>query len=312
MGRYPIKREFFPFSRFTPPLGRRFLKLAARFMKVPASVWKEEGITVSTLRIPSYDGEEIPCLLITPEGVGESAPCLIYYHGGGFVLKMAAYHCKNAIRYAREARCRVVMPDYRLAPDHPFPIFFEDCYAAFCWVYDRAEELGIDRARIGVGGDSAGGDLAAGVCMMAKDRHHPGSILLQLLMYPYLDARSCSESFRRYTDTPMWNSTLSKKVTPLTKPDRASPCYLYYSPVEAEDLSGLPGAYIETAEFDCLHDDGILFAQRLREAGIAVELNETVGTMHGFDIVTKAPTSVAAVDRRIEYLRRRFGESVDG
>ena len=95
----------------------------------------------------------------------------------------------------------------------------------------------------------------------------------------------------------------------MTKADPDAPDYVYYSPVEAESFEGLPQAYIETAEFDCLHDDGILYAEKLREAGIDVVLNETKGTMHGFDIMQKAPTTKAAVAARIDYMRRMFREA---
>ena len=127
-----------------------------------------------------------------------------------------------------------------------------------------------------------------------------------MLPYPYLDARNNSESRKRFTDTPMWNSTLSSRIAPMTKVDRNNPNYIYYSPVEAESFEGLPVAYIETAEFDCLHDDGILYANKLREAGIEVALNETKGTMHGFDIMQKAKTTKAALAARIEFMKKVF------
>ena len=104
----------------------------------------------------------------------------------------------------------------------------------------------------------------------------------------------------------MWNSSLSDRIGPMTKVDRDDPSYVYYSPVEAESFDGLPPAYIETAEFDCLHDDGILYAEKLREAGVDVVLNETEGTMHGFDIVQKAKTTQNALAERIAYMQKHF------
>ena len=104
----------------------------------------------------------------------------------------------------------------------------------------------------------------------------------------------------------MWNSTLSGKIAPMTKADKSRPDYVYYSPVEAERFEGLPPAYIETAEFDCLHDDGILYAEKLRTSGIEVTLNETKGTMHGFDIMQKPQTTKAALAARIEFMKKVF------
>ena len=185
-------------------------------------------------------------------------------------------------------------------------MFFEDGYAALTWAWENAAALGIDPERIAVGGDSAGATVAVASLMMARDRRHPVKPLFQMLPYPFLDGRNQSESCKRYTDTPMWNSTLSSRITPMTRAERGRPDYVYYSPVEAESFQGLPPAYIETAEFDCLHDDGILYGEKLRAAGIPVTLNETRGTMHGFDIVRRAPTARAAVDARIRFMRDAF------
>ena len=306
MAKYAIKREFFPFSHFTPPISESFLAKSVPHMKTPGFIYRDKMLSVTRHEIRSYDGVMIECFLMSPKNQNGKAPCLLYLHGGGFVLPAAGYHYKNAMRYARESGCRVVFVNYRLAPQFQHPVFFEDCYAAMCWVYDNAEQLHIDPERIGIGGDSAGATLAVGVCMMARDRKHPVRFLFQMLPYPYLDARGTSESCRKFTDTPMWNSSLSDRIGPMTKADRNAPEYVYYSPVEAECFTGLPPAYIETAEFDCLHDDGILYAEKLREAGTCVVLNETRGTMHGFDIMQKAPTTQAAVAARIDFMRRMF------
>ncbi len=304
--KYKIKREFFPFSHFTPPISEKFLALAVPHMKPPKYIDKDKALEVSRHEIASYDGETVECLLMSPASVTDSAPCLIYIHGGGFVLPAAGYHYKNAMRYAKSVGCKVFFINYRLAPAHAHPVFFEDCYFAMRWIYDNAERLGIDSSRIGIGGDSAGATLAVGVCMMARERRHPVKFVFQMLPYPYLDARNNSDSCKKFTDTPMWNSTLSSRIAPMTRADRSRPDFVYYSPVEAESFSELPPAYIETAEFDCLHDDGILYAEKLCQAGIPVILNETQGTMHGFDIVQKAKTTEKALEERIRFMKERF------
>jgi len=266
---------------------------------------------VSRHEIKSYDGEIVECFLMSPKAIGDKAPCLIYIHGGGFVLEAAGYHYKNAMRYAKDADCKVLFVNYRLAPKNPHPVFFEDCYAAMCHAYDASDKLCIDTSRMGIGGDSAGSTLAVGVCMMVRDRKHPVKFKFQMLPYPYLDARNNSGSCKKYTDTPMWNSTLSERIAPMTKADRSRPDYIYYSPVEADDFSYLPPAYIETAEFDCLHDDGILYAEKLKNAGVEVVLNETKSTMHGFDIVRKAKTTMSALDTRIHFMKKHFYDNAE-
>lgn len=304
MKKYAISREFFPWNHFAPPISEKFLALSVPHMKPPKFLWRDKRLDVATHGLTGFDGGKITCFVLSPRGLPKKAPCLIYLHGGGFVLEAAGYHYRNAMRYAREVGCRVVFPLYRLAPQHPFPAFFEDCYAAFTWAYDHAEELGIDIGHIGIGGDSAGSALAVGVCLMARARNHPVKFRFQMLPYPFLDARNESDSCKRFTDTPMWNSSLSARIGPMTKVDKNDPNYVWYSPVEAGNFDDLPPAYIETAEFDCLHDDGILYADLLKRAGIEVTLNETKGTMHGFDIATQAPTTLAAMGKRIEYMKR--------
>jgi len=309
--KYNISREFFPFTYFTPPISRRALKIVVPLMKVPRYIFKDKELEVSPYPVRSYDGEMLKCFLMIPKSVGDNAPCLVYIHGGGFVLEAVGYHYKNAMRYAKDVGCKLLFVNYRLAPKHPHPVFFEDCYAAASHIYENAEGLGIDRARMGIGGDSAGAALAVGVLMMAKERRHPMSFLFQMLPYPFLDARNDSRTFKEYYDTPVWNSTLSRRVADMTMVDKNHKDYLLCSPVEAEDFSGFPTAYIETAQFDCLHDDGILYARRLREAGIQVTLNETEGTMHGFDIVQRASITQKALDARVTFMKGIFACACD-
>lgn len=306
--KYPISKEFFPFNMFAPPMSRSFVLLAQMGMKTPKFLWKDPQLDVQSRMIPSYQGTKIEVLTLTPKNLPESAPCLLHIHGGGFVFEGSNSHFRLAMTYAKEVRCKVVYVRYRLAPRHPFPVPQEDCYAALCWIYDHADELGIDRNRIGVTGDSAGGTLTVTSCMMARDRGAAVRPLFQLLVYPWLDNRNISDSYRRFTDTPMWNSTLSRKVGPLINPDPTVTPLAYQSPVEADSLAGLPPAYVEVAEFDCLHDDGVLYAQLLRNTGTKVEFHEAKGTMHGFDTVYKAPTSQKMIARRIAYMKRMFKE----
>ena len=302
--KYNIKNEFFPWNLFAPPISKKFLSMSVPYMKPPKALWRDAQLDVTTQEITSYDGEKIKSFLLSPKGLPTKAPCLIYLHGGGFVLEAAGYHYTNAMRYAKEVGCKVVFPQYRLAPRYSHPVFFEDCYAAMCWAYDNADALGIDTSRIGIGGDSAGSTLAVGVCLMARTRNHPVKFRFQMLPYPFLDARNESESCKRFTDTPMWNSSLSERISPMTRVNREDPSYIWYSPVEADCFADLPPAYIETAEFDCLHDDGILYAKLLRQAGVAVTVNETKGTMHGFDIAVNAPTTLEAMAERIEFMKK--------
>lgn len=307
MSKYPIKREFFPFNHLKPPISKTFLKIIVPFIKkTPKFLYRDKALTTECYTVKSYDGENIECFLISPKTKKEKSPCLIYIHGGGFVLPAAKYHYKNAMRYAKETGCTVWFINYRLAPKYPHPTYFEDCCAAVCYLYKQANTFGIDKEKIAIGGDSAGATLSVAVCSMVKEQNHPIRFVFQLLPYPFLDMRGESESNKKYTDTPMWNSKLSKRIGPLIQAKADDPTSAYYSPVEMRSFDWLPPAYIETAEFDCLHDDGVLYAEKLRKAGVPVTLNETKGTIHGFDIKQKAPTTLQALEERIKFIKKMF------
>lgn len=303
---YPISREFFPYNVFKPPMGKAAFKYANRFLRVPGFLFKDPELHVRKLRIRGEISGEIEILLLTPEGIAKPAPCLLHIHGGGFVFDAAPSHYRHAMTYAKEARCIVAFVRYRMAPEFPFPYPQKDTYAAFQWLIGHAEELGIDPKRIGTAGDSAGGMLAVTVCMMARDFNSPVRPLFQMLSYPYLDDSKSSSSNARFTDTPMWNSALSKKVGGIVNLNPERTALAYRSPVEAGRFDALPPAYIEVAEFDPFHDEGILYGKLLAQEGISVELHETRGTMHGFDTKVSAPTTRKMVEMRVEFLDRMF------
>ena len=303
--KYPIHPDFKKWSHMNPPLNRPFLALIQPLMGRLFQMEKSSAeLTVERKTIPVGESG-VRALLYTPKDMEDRSACLVYYHGGGFVLPAAPYHYALAREYALRARCRVLFVDYRLAPKHPFPTAPGDCFAAYTWALEHAEELSVDAYRVAVGGDSAGGELATVVCLMAKER---GSIppCGQMLMYPVTGTGIETESMKTYTDTPMCNSRDAEKYDKYYMRDPSAGKRVYASPIEAESLEALPPAYIETAEFDCLRDGGILYAGRLQSSGVPTELYNTKGTIHGFDIELSSPIVRDCVDRRVAFLKQVF------
>lgn len=304
--KYPISREFIPLRRISLPIrNARIAGSLGAMLRAPRSLFRDKELRVREHRISGYLGGEIELIFIEPADIPSSERTLVYYHGGGFLFGAAGHHYKMAKLYAIGARCRVVMVQYRLAPRYPFPYAPEDCYAALRYVYDNADELGISPSLIAVGGDSAGGALAAAVVQMARDRGESVP-LFQLLIYPVTDRRMQTDSMRDFVDTPMWDARLSRMMWQSYAPSPSDSELPYASPAEARDFSHLSPAYVETAEFDCLRDEGIAYARSLDSAGVTVTLYETVGTMHAFDVISDAPTSRAAIASRIEYMKKGF------
>jgi acetyl esterase len=264
---------------------------------------------VTRTNVSSVDGYRIPTLIIRPENLPSSAPALVYYHGGAFVMKPAPQHVENAVRYAREAHCLVIFVEYRLAPKYPFPAGFNDCYAALRWALSNAKTLGIDKERVVVGGDSAGGGLAAGVVQRAVQED--GIALLgQLLIYPAVDLDCKRASMTAFANVPPFKNLSGGSVaeTYLGHPAAAG-MPRYASPIYGE-MRQLPAAYVETPEFDPLHDQGHAYAQALTKEGVSVELNEVKGAIHGFDLLAaNSGISKQTMEQRIHFLRRAFRES---
>ncbi len=305
--KYPISKEFGFFRYFIPPINRPMLAMAAAFTSRPPSfLFKDRELSFKKHKIDTLDGGKMELYEIYRNDASDNSPCLIYYHGGGFIFEGAAYHFRLCMEYAKRTPCKVIYVKYRLCPKHPFPIPQEDSYLAYKYICENAERLGIDKQRIGIGGDSAGGQISAIVALRAREDSYPVKPLFQLLIYPFLDMRNDSESAKKFSDTPMWNSSLSLRIYPLLNPNGISHSEHFLSPCEVSELGGLPRAYIQTAEFDCLRDDGALYHKRLSDAGVCSTLDETKGTMHGFDIVLSSPITRAAVDRRIEFMKNVF------
>jgi acetyl esterase/lipase len=268
------------------------------------------GITIDDRAVPGPDGApSIPVRVYAPADAHSAArPGLLDIHGGGFCSGSIEMEHAIAVRIVRDLGAVVVVVEYRLAPEHPFPAGADDCFAALQWMHREADDLGVDPARIAVGGQSAGGGLAAAVALMARDRGGP-PICFQFLGIPELDHRLDTPSMRAFVDTPMWNrpnAVISWRNYLGENPGAVSP---YASPSIADDLSGLPPAYVTAMEFDPLRDEDVVYALRMMQAGVAVELHVYPGTFHGSAVMTSAAVSRRAAAELIVALRRGLGVS---
>ena len=267
-----------------------------------------DGLTIVDRTVPGVDGNEIPVRIYSSprDRDGTAAPAVLHLHGGGFVVGDLDTEHAGAVAMADGLGAVVVSVDYRLAPEHPFPAPLEDCYSALCWLAGDAEALGVDPGRIAVSGQSAGGGLAAGLALLARDRGGPAPCF-QMLGIPELDDRLTTPSMVAFTDTPLWNRPAAERSWRYYLGDAAGAATSpYAAPARAEDLAGLPPAYVSTSEYDPLRDEGITYALRLLQAGVSVELHQYAGTFHGSTLVP------AAVSRRqqaelLDVLRRGLG-----
>ena len=260
-----------------------------------------DALAISDQFIPGPEGApDVGVRIYDPPGRTDPAPCLVYFHGGGFIAGDLDTEDVRCVRLANDVGCVVVSVDYRLAPQHPFPAAIDDCYAALLWTASMVEHLGIDATRLGVGGPSAGGALAAAIALMARDRGGP-ALAFQLLVYPCLDDRAQTVSMG-FVGTPIVDGG-SDCVVVERLPRRGPVERLSVRCARARDeLGGLPPAYVMTAELDPLRDEGIEYAMRLLHAGVSVELHQFAGAFHGFDLL---PTAISrrAADEQVDWLR---------
>ncbi len=299
--KYPYDKGFrkvafnMPFSGWMCKMTHKPLKRVVDRMKPP------QGVTLRNFKIPGYQGEAIDVKEITPERPADVA--ILDLHGGGFGYKTSPGQFMFACEYAKDLNCRVFMPDYHLLPDYPFPAAYEDAMLTYQYVVDHATELLVNPNKIIVLGDSAGGALAANVCNTAEARGLPRS-MCQVLIYPVADDEMNTESMKHFTDTPLWNAKNNHKMWPMYLKGVAEEARQIAVPIRNPLPKTLPPTYIETAEFDCLHDEGIAYAKHIEGVAECVEINETKGTFHGYDILSKHPIVRDSVKKRIDFMKK--------
>ena len=300
-----------------PPLHALNPQQARDFYEVGAGVLElapHRLPRVEALAIPTRDGAALPARLYAPEpaGQGTPLPALLYFHGGGFTVGSVATHDVLCRHLAHLAHCAVVSVDYRLAPEHRFPTAVHDAWDSLQWLHAQATPLGLDPGRIATGGDSAGGTLATVSALMARDAGLP--LALQLLFYPGCAGHSGTPSHRDFAHGFMLEEAHLQYFFGHYLRDEADRDDWRFAPLDGRDASGHPReldgvapAWIGLAECDPLADEGVLYGDRLRAAGVAVELEIYRGVIHGFINMGRAiPQALAAHADAARALRHAF------
>jgi acetyl esterase/lipase len=260
-------------------------------------------VTTREYHATADDGAQVRMRWYVKDGATPGS-AVLFFHGGGYIFGHIDLFDGPVARYVSASGVPMLSVEYRRAPEHPFPTPLEDAYAALLWLHEHAAELGVDRDRIGVMGDSAGGGLAAGVSLLTRDRVGP-ALAQQILIYPMLDDRTRIPDpkllpFLTWTyddNITGWGALLGETAGG----DTVSP---YGAPARAEDLAGLPPAYIDIGDLDIFRNEDIAYARRLSEAGVPTELHLHPGCPHAFEALAReADVSRRAIADRVRRLR---------
>jgi acetyl esterase len=298
--------DTFPLT-FTADDGVEVARKRLRALKVPPESLPNLRIEERTVGYGELT--DIPVRIYWPPvAAHDDLPVVVFYHGGGWCLGDLETHDPVARAHAVSTEAIVVSVDYRLAPEHPFPAGIDDSWAALRWVAEHAAELGGDPNRIAVAGDSAGGNIAAVMTQLARDNAGP-PLVFQLLWYPSLTADLSLPSYTENADAPILDTEVIAAFVSWYAPglDITDPKTLPTSlvPANAADLSGLPPAFIGTAEHDPIRDDGAHYADLLRAAGVPVELSNEPTLVHGYaSFAMVIPAAAEATDRGLAALKK--------
>lgn len=301
-----------PYNKAVIKCANIFQTVSFRITKIPKGVINR-NITVAghkglKCKVEIFEPSKCESAKFELSNVEEKLPCLIYVHGGAFSYKASAYHKKLACMYAGKTKCRVYFPDYHLTPKYPYPAAYDDAVALYRCIMENAEEFGIDKEKIGVAGDSAGASIAALICNN-YERENLKQPCLQMLVYPLTDITMQTDSMKKFSDTPLWNSKNNKRMWSYYCKNMKAEDKYGASPMHSRLPRIIPDTYIETTEYDCLHDEGVLYGKRLREAGANVAINETRGTIHGYDAALNTKIAMSNIEKRILFMKKGFENS---
>lgn len=280
------------------------MRKVASFLQMQTAKFKTKLAQVKRSVYPSFDGTMLPFYEFTPNHEQKLYAAMIYYHGGGFMYPIQKAMMQNSTLFAANTGIKVFLPEYRLSLNHPCNTTLEDCYTMLKYVYENADILQVDRNKIIVYGDSAGGCLAAGVTLLNRDREaYP--LCGQMLLYPVCDNEAGKyESMEQYKNA-VWSKNSNEQMWRLYL-SRGIANEAYIIPMKS-DLHNLPPAYVEPQEMDTLRDEAIAYANKLHKAGNKVHLNLVSGSYHGFDADLKSPLVKRVFEERYAFIKELVG-----
>lgn len=308
--KYGISPEFEALSRVPVPKTRFQIKLVqllyGRLVNKQTSTADVE-VKRLDIKSPSSPKGSVTVLEYSPTGIikDDSTPCVLFLHGGAFLFPALPYHYRLAVKITREVGCRLFLVMHDLAPKFNPPVQTKEALDVYRHLLDNSDDYHIDPSHIAIMGDSSGGTMTAALTLLTRDLGLTMPVG-QLLLYPSLDSRKDSESMESFSDVPVVNADSINVYRKIIKADRSEGNKYYISPAEAESLAGLPRSYVETAEFDALHDEGVAYAKRMIKEGNDVILNETKGTVHSFDMAQESTILAGVMEKRIGFLKEIF------
>ena len=299
--KYQYQKDFrkiafkLPFSKLICRLSQKPLELMLNMIKPP------KNISVDNFFIQGFNNDKILIKEISPESPNDFA--LLVLHGGGFGYKTAPHQLTNAFEYTSKLNCKTYLVDYHLLPKFPFPAAYEDSLKTYEYLISNADKLKINPKKIIILGDSAGGCLAANLCNTVESKNLPPPCC-QVLIYPVTDNSMTTTSMKTFTDTPLWNSKNNQRMWQMYLKNCTPQQEQIAVPMKNPLPKTLPPTYIETAEFDCLHDEAILYAEKIKNHTVELQINETKGTFHGYDMLSSHPISKNSVEKRIAFMKK--------
>lgn len=306
--KYPLTKGYYLMNKFSVPdkvVTLSNVKLVNKLLSKEGLPKTPDDITREIRYIKTEDKESIPLSIYKLKYMNRNIPCLIYFHGGGFFFKDEAYMHRLVCEYVKKAKCMVVFVHYRTSDEYPFPTPFKDCCNAIEYIWENAKQFNVNKKKIALGGDSAGGALTGACTLWCRDETDIKPCF-QMLIYPVTDLRMQTESMKKYSDCPLWNSYLTKKMWKFYLRNGIKGKKEYISPILAKRFSKLPPAYIETAQYDCIHDEGIDYAKSLESAGVKVQLEDIKSVFHGYDVFLNTEITKKMIEKRAQALYSTF------